>query len=572
MPPQEPPDDEHAETEGRCNAHVHVDGVDDPEPEPLHVGARPGMGTRGGRHGTRDDEGRAERQTCPGDELAKPTLADGWRAARIEAPGLEHDDDRQRERRQPEEEVRHHRQRVQVERDRDPAHRDLRDRDEEGAERRPARIAREPFDAPGAEPGRQGEHDSDQRNHAVAELDERVESLLGIRLRAAARPVLAAEPRPGEAYEGAGRDDEEERDARCERETHERPRRERSRPDRRDRHRYSSTTPEPSSIRPMRAMKRAFRRERGLENRRPLPRHRDEQSARRLWVVGKCLRDLRRHARDVRPGEVPVATIAPGDHAALGQLERAGQGGKLIRLQDRAHSAPGGELVHVAEQAEARDVGHGVRCERPNQVCGVPVQLEHRLDRSVERVGRSDPVALSLEHDPRAEGLRQEEDVARPRARLGPDRVRMDGSDDGEAVLGLGVPDRVPSGEDRSRRAHALLGSREHLAEHLRRQLLRKRRDRKGEQRRAAHREDVVERIRCRDCPESPRIVDQRREEVDGEDDCALVVQAIDGRVVGRVEADEEILGVGGNQAGEDVLEAGRRVLGRATPRPAPET
>ncbi len=182
--------------------------------------------------------------------------ADGWRAPRFQSPGLQHDDDGQREGGEPEEEVRHHRQWVQVERDRDPAHRDLSDRDEERAERRPTRVAREPFDPPGAEPGRQREHDPDQRNHAVAELDERVEALLGIRLRAAARPVLAAEPRPGEAHEGAGRDDEEERDARCERETHERPRRERSRTDRRDRHRYSSTTPEPSSIRPMRAMKR----------------------------------------------------------------------------------------------------------------------------------------------------------------------------------------------------------------------------------------------------------------------------------------------------------------------------
>ncbi len=40
-PPQEPPDDEHPDAEGRGNAHVHVDGVDDPEPEPLDVGARP---------------------------------------------------------------------------------------------------------------------------------------------------------------------------------------------------------------------------------------------------------------------------------------------------------------------------------------------------------------------------------------------------------------------------------------------------------------------------------------------------------------------------------------------------
>ena len=45
--------------------------------------------------------------------------------------------------REPEEKVRHHRERMEVERDRDPAHRDLRDRDEKRPERRPASPARQ---------------------------------------------------------------------------------------------------------------------------------------------------------------------------------------------------------------------------------------------------------------------------------------------------------------------------------------------------------------------------------------------------------------------------------------------
>ena len=105
------------------------------------------------------------------------------------------------------------------------------------------------------------------------------------------------------------------------------------------------------------------------------------------------------------------------------------------------------------------------------------------------------------------------------------------------------------------------------VAEHLRRKLLRERGDREREERSAAHREDVVERVRRGDRAERPRIVDERREEVDREDDRALVVEAVDRGVVGRVEPDEEILGVGGNEAGEERLEPRRRVLGRAAAR-----
>ena len=61
--------------------------------------------------------------------------------------------------------------------------------------------------------------------------------------------------------------------------------------------------------------------------------------------------------------------------------------------------------------------------------------------------------------------------------------------------------------------------------------------------------------------PKSPRIVHDGREEVDGEDDRPLVVEAIDGCVVCRVEADEEICRVHRNEPCEQLLEPGRRVL-----------
>ena len=76
-----------------------------------------------------------------------------------------------------------------------------------------------------------------------------------------------------------------------------------------------------------------------------------------------------------------------------------------------------------------------------------------------------------------------------------------------------------------------------------------------------AHREHVVERVRRRDRAEVPGIVDERREEVDGEDERALVVEPVHGRVVGRVEPDEEIRRLGRHEPREQLLEPRRRVL-----------
>ena len=100
--------------------------------------------------------------------------------------------------------------------------------------------------------------------------------------------------------------------------------------------------------------------------------------------------------------------------------------------------------------------------------------------------------------------------------------------------------------------------------EHLHRQLLREGRDREREQRRAAHREDVVERVRRRDRAVVARVVHDRREEVEREDQRPLVVEPVDGRVVGRREPDEQVLGLGRDEAGEQLLEARGRVLGGA--------
>ena len=77
----------------------------------------------------------------------------------------------------------------------------------------------------------------------------------------------------------------------------------------------------------------------------------------------------------------------------------------------------------------------------------------------------------------------------------------------------------------------------------------------------AAHREDVVERVRRGDRAEVVRVVDDRREEVDREDERPLVVEPVDRGVVGRVEPDEQVLGLGRHEAAQQLLEPRGRVL-----------
>ena len=207
-----------------------------------------------------------------------------------------------------------------------------------------------------------------------------------------------------------------------------------------------------------------------------------------------------------------------------------GKSGRLGGVELDPDAAPLRHLVRVAEQAEARHVGDRVRVERPQHVGRLAAEDRHRPHRRLEPLLVTPSLARGVEEHPRPERLRQEERIARPRAALRPVAVRVHGADDGEPVLRLVVAQRVAAGEDPAGRAHLLVGGAEDRGERLVRQALRKGGDREREQRRAAHREDVVERVRRRDAPEERGIVDERREEVEREDERALVVELVDDR------------------------------------------
>ena len=82
----------------------------------------------------------------------------------------------------------------------------------------------------------------------------------------------------------------------------------------------------------------------------------------------------------------------------------------------------------------------------------------------------------------------------------------------------------------------------QHLRDHFMRQHVDRHADeREREDRLAAHRVDVGQRVGRGDAAEVERIVDDRHEEVGRRDDRLLVVELVDGGIVGGVVADQQV-------------------------------
>jgi hypothetical protein len=191
----------------------------------------------------------------------------------------------------------------------------------------------------------------------------------------------------------------------------------------------------------------------------------------------------------------------------------------------------------------------------------LPAEGLHPADGSCERRGLHE-IALPAVHDEAcSERLRQIQHVMGTGSSLAPDTVGMDRADDGEPVGRLLVPERVAAREDASRFAHLLARAGEDGSDGLDRQLFGEDGDRERDERSAAHCEDVAEGVRRRDRPVVGRVVDDRREEVEREDERALVVEPVHGCVVGRCEPDEEVVCLGRREAREELLQACGRVL-----------
>ena len=157
----------------------------------------------------------------------------------------------------------------------------------------------------------------------------------------------------------------------------------------------------------------------------------------------------------MRAGEVAIPSVAAGALTRSGHRVGAWKVGQRARVEAHPHAATLGHLVGMPEQAEPGHVRDRVRSEEAEDVRGVLIERPHPRHGLGQLVVADEAARDSVEHEPGAERLRQEKGVAGLRIRLRPQPTGMDGADDGEAVLGLVVPKRVPAREQGARFAYA---------------------------------------------------------------------------------------------------------------------
>jgi hypothetical protein len=199
--------------------------------------------------------------------------------------------------------------------------------------------------------------------------------------------------------------------------------------------------------------------------------------------------------------------------------------------------------MRVPEEAEARDVGDSRGLEAPQRLCGPVVQLAHAARGLARLLLPEQALGRGREHEAGTERLRQEDGVTRPRRALSPERIGVNGPDHREPVLRLLIADGVAAGQDGARFVNLRGGGVEDGPHDLDREVLGERGDGKSDERTSPHGEDVVQGVRGGDRAEEGRVVDHGRKEVGGEDERPVVVEPVDGRVVRRSEADEQVLG-----------------------------
>jgi hypothetical protein len=186
----------------------------------------------------------------------------------------------------------------------------------------------------------------------------------------------------------------------------------------------------------------------------------------------------------------------------------------------------------MPEEPEAGDVGRGVGAGGQRRILGAAVEQRHVADDGRELRGGKVSLLDRLRRDSDSDRLGQDQPVARAGVRVregGPG----DAADDAEAVLELGIDDRVAP-DDRAAGLGGLVATaaedaRQHVepdlvvgvAAHRERNLWL-----------ASHGVDVGERVRRGDRPEGLRFVDDGGDEVDGERQLPAGIRTHEGRVL----------------------------------------
>ena len=179
------------------------------------------------------------------------------------------------------------------------------------------------------------------------------------------------------------------------------------------------------------------------------------------------------------------------------------------------------------------------------------------------------PVADRVEQHPRAERLRQQDGVAGLRAAVAEHGVRVYEPRDAEAVLGLSIDDRVAPRDSAPGFTHLARAPFEHGDDRLHRQVAGERGDVEGEEHVGAHGVNVVEGVGRGDLTVLERVIDGGGEEVERLHDRLVGVEPIHGRIVGLVQADQQLgmlmLRKLMSKRAHDLREGRRPVLRRST-------
>jgi hypothetical protein len=261
-----------------------------------------------------------------------------------------------------------------------------------------------------------------------------------------------------------------------------------------------------------------------------------------------------------------VRLVAAREQPVGGERERAGDERDGCGVNLESHAACAGHLPGVAEQREAGHVRRRVRARLGHRQRGPAPGEEHRVERGARHLLGSLAELDAGRDDAGAEGLRQDERVARARAAVGDDAARVNGARHGVAEHDLLVVYAVAADERHALLLQNMEAAAHDLGEDVERDaLLREAGDGERRQRRAAHRPHVVDGIQGGDTPVVERVVHNGREEVHGLDEREVVRETVYPRVVGRLDADDQVRVVGYLQPAQHLGQFARRELRRST-------
>ena len=193
---------------------------------------------------------------------------------------------------------------------------------------------------------------------------------------------------------------------------------------------------------------------------------------------------------------------------------------------------------------------------------GVSVEGHHLVDGGIPVFLGDCALLVGSDEDAGADLLGQDDGVAGLRASGGADQVSGDFSGDGEAVLGFFVDDGVSAGDDGACFADLVGSAAEDVGDDVGGEILGEGGDVEGEEDASAHGVDVGHGVGGGDRAELVGVVDERGEEVEGLDERAIVIDRVDGGVVGARESDEQLGVLGGRELGTEMAQHVSQALG----------